>query len=100
VDMSALSFTWDDSFPNYRVAQSGEELEVFKSPLHGKVLNAKQVAAAVKKYGEPKVDNPDMYRYIEAQMWDKPALTDFPHAVIHDVKPPAMHRAPVAKVSP
>jgi hypothetical protein len=100
VDLSTSSFTYDDSFPSHQVSLGIPLRSGLKpGPLDGIIFNAQQIAEAVKIYGEPKPPVPGGFSYIEVQMWDKPSLTDFPDAVIHDGKLPAK-RPPAAKVSP
>lgn len=85
-DFSASSFTYDDSFPNYKASQ-GVPFHG-PNPLHGTVFNAEQMREALKVYGEPKADPLSSPRYIEVQMWDKPSLKDFPHATISEYEAP------------
>lgn len=86
-DLSACSFTYDDSFGSHS-AISGEDQGVSRHALHGIVFNAKQMTEALKIHGEP--GSP---RYIEVQMWDKPSIAAMPVAkVLQPVrsKPPTI----------
>ena len=68
LDLSNWSFTFDDSITNYTLVHEGRTaFEEAAHPVHGKVMNAQQLAAAIEKYGDT---NPDgTPRVIEAQMW-------------------------------
>ena len=95
MDLSACSFTYDDSFPGHKVSQ-GIPLRggLEPHPLSGIIFNARQMAEALKIHGEPKTDVPSGFRYIEVQMWDKPSVTALPVAkIIQPVKPANGHGA-------
>jgi hypothetical protein len=83
MDLSACSFTYDDSFPGHKVSR-GVPLRggLQPHPLCGVVFNAPQMAEALKTYGEPKPAVPGGFRYIEVQMWDRPPVTAAPAAKI------------------
>jgi hypothetical protein len=92
IDLSACSFTFDDSFPSYKISR-GLPLNGCAGPRHpmnGLILNAKQTLTALKTYGEPKTDGMPhgAFRYIEVQMWDKLSIAAMPAArMIPPVKP-------------
>lgn len=72
VDLSSCSFTYDDSFNSHRAFTTGgrerANNDVPAHPMHGKVLNAEQLAEALKTHA-PLGHYDEKGRYIEVQVW-------------------------------
>jgi hypothetical protein len=71
-DLSRWSFTFDDSMGSFLSTRGQSVFLPDKHPMHGKVLNAQQLAAAIETYGTAQSDGGT--RNIEAQYWSKEPL--------------------------